>query len=410
MAPATARASEVLSSVLADQTELIVVPRPGVPLSSFRLVVRTGGKRDPASKAGLAHVLEHMLFQRSQDVVGTDFRERVRAVGGSVNAYTSALATTYTLDAPREAFAPLVKDYLKLITSPQFPGGAVLERELGIIQMENVYHPPRAGLARLVESALFAGADSEASIIGTRESRDRITREDLLEFFNRYYVTSNISVVFTGDVTEAQAREMLAGGYRLPPAEPEERVQPLLQTAAFPIQQSTRAPKLFLVFGYPLEAADRPACRTVADLLRLRLLLAVHVREPLVSSLNVDCLRLRGNELLLAFAYAPSEDASELPAQLAEAFKTLGKSPPTAAERKLLATRGERLAALTNAAGPLLADTVADAAAQPRAGASTNLDFLQAPPALTPAEWKELVRRNFHEEREVRITFTPFEE
>jgi hypothetical protein len=166
---------------------------------------------------------------------------------------------------------------------------------------------------------------------------------------------------------------------------------------------------MLMVFGYPVERGDRQVCRSVADLLRLRLLLSLHVREPLVSALQVECLSLRGNDLLLAFASTPTLDDTELPTMLAAAFQELAKRPPTAAERKLLARRGERQAQLLAASGTALADVLAAAAAEPRAEGLTDLELLDAPPSLKPAQVKDLVRRNFREEREVRITFSPFE-
>lgn len=407
--PGPARAASGSPELLADGTELLVIPRPGAPLTSFRFVVRSGATSDPAGKAGLAHALEHLVFQGSQDVAGPEFLARAHAMGGIVNAYTSAQSTIYTLDAPTEAFLPLVKDFLRIITSPQLPGGTLLARELGIIQMENVYHPPHAGLSRFVEEALFEGVAVESSIIGTRQSRERITREDLIEFFTRHYVTSNVSLVFSGDVTEQDARAAVDAAYRLPPALPEEKAAPRFQRADYPILSSTRAPTMLMVFGYPVERGDRQACRSVADLLRLRLLLSLHVREPLVSSLQVECLSLRGNDLLLAFAATPTLEDTELPMMLAAAFQALGRLPPTAAERKLLARRGERRAQLLAASGTGLADVLAAAAAEPRAEGLTDLGLLDAPPSLTPAQVKDFVRRNFHEEREVRITFSPFE-
>lgn len=407
--PGQARAASGGTEQLADGTELLVVARPGAPLASFRFVVRSGATNDPTGKAGLAHVLEHLVFQGSQDVAGPEFLARAHAMGGIVNAHTSAQSTIYALDAPREAFLPLVKDFLRIITSPQLPGGELLSRELGIIQMENLYHPPHAGLLRFVEEALFQGAAVEASIIGTRESRERIKREDLIEFFNNHYVTSNVSIVFSGDVTAQDARAAVDAAYRLPPALPEEKVAPRFQRADYPIVSSTRAPSMLMVFGYPVERGDRQVCRSVADLLRLRLLLSLHVREPLVSSLQVECLSLRGNDLLLAFASTPTLEDTELPMMLAAAFQELAKRPPTAAERKLLARRGERRAQLLAASGTALADVLAAAAAEPRAEGLTDLELLDAPPSLTPAQVKDLVRRNFREEREVRITFSPFE-
>lgn len=402
-----ARPPDVTAEVLADGTELLMASRPGADTASLRVVVRSGASHDPPGKEGLAHLVEHLVFHGSQDLPGPEFRTRVAAAGGRLNAHTVSQATVYMLDAPAGAFAPLARDFLRMVTSPMLPGGKRLERELGIIRTESTYHFRGSALGSQIEGSLFSSVSAAYALIGSENSRGRITREDVLKFYTSEYLTSNISLVFTGAVGVDDARRLVDEGYRLAPALPEERVAPALEKALFPVEQETRAATTFVTLGYALAREARGTCRAVAALLQLRLLLTVHVKEPIVSDVVVRCLSLRGNDLLLAFAYTRSLDGSRLPSLMQETFDALAKHPPGDAEQKLLASRGGRgLASLANA-GPPLADALAAEASEPRQDGGTDLGFLQPPPRLTPGVLKDFVRQHFLEERSVRIVSTP---
>ncbi|WP_426755427.1 M16 family metallopeptidase [Myxococcus sp. Y35] len=408
-APPQDDAPAATAELLPDGTELVVVPQTGVATASLRLVVRSGASRDPIGKEGLAHLLEHLVFHGSHDLVGSELRGRVEAVGGTLNAFTSAQSTVYALDAPAKDFPALARDVLRMVTSPEIPGGKRLERELGIIQTESVYHFSRASLSSHVEEALFQSVSLENAIIGTVESRARITRDDLLAFYTRHYVTSNISLVLTGATNVEEARRLVDTAYRLPPALPEEAVSAATEMALYPVEQHTRAPSTFIAQGYPISHEDRGTCRAVADLIQLRLVREVHLKEPIVSSMRVLCINLRGNDLLLAFAYTRSLDGARLPYLMQETFDTLARRPPSAPERKLLEQRSQRLSELLLAEGPALADTVAALASEPRQGGLVDLGALQPTRVPTPAVLKSFVRRNFREDRAVRITSSPLE-
>ncbi|MHA7633713.1 M16 family metallopeptidase [Corallococcus sp. M7] len=405
--PPAAAAPAVTSERLVDGTELLLVPQPTSDTASLRVVVRSGASHDPPGKEGLAHLVEHLVFHGSHDLAGPELRARVEAAGGVLNAHTMSNATVYMLDAPASAFGPLARDVLRMVTSPMLPGGKRLDRELGIIQTESTYHFKDSLLGSQIEGALFSSVSAAYALIGSRNSRGRITREDVLKFYASEYLTSNVSLVFTGAVGGEEARRLVDEGYRLAPALAEERVAPALEEAVFPVEQETRADTTFVTLGYALPREARATCRTVAALLELRLLLAVHVKEPIVSGVDVRCLTLRGNDLLLAFAYTRSLDGSLLPSRMQETFESLAKRPPAAAEQKLLAQRGRREVDGLSNAGPALADALAAEAAEPRREGGTDLGFLQPPPPLTSAVLKDFVRRYFVEERSVRIVSTP---
>jgi predicted Zn-dependent peptidase len=384
---------------LPDGMELAVIPVPGADVTSLRYVVRAGAAADPAGKAGLAHLLEHLVLQAEMGPDGLG--NAVRAAGGEINGATAQEVTVFSLDAPSAAFAPLAERLLRAITNPPLQRADVV-REQQVVLTESEYHGRDGGTLGFVEAALFP----ESSILGSRGTRADIHRDDLVSFYVKHYVTSNTSVVVVGDVTPESARALVQRAVLLPPALETEKVVPRAPVPSLPRIEKVRAPITAAVMGYQIGPEDRHACHALAELLELRLLMTLRVREPLLSRVEADCVTLRGSTFFLVFAFTRTLDAADLPDRLGRAFAELTERPATFREVSLLAQRAERLqrSLLGDPAG--LAERAAVELGQPVA--ATDLGFLghhQASPAVV----RRFAQRNFTEDRKVFLYFSPFE-
>ncbi|MBI5068575.1 MAG: insulinase family protein [Deltaproteobacteria bacterium] len=387
--------------LLAGQMELIVLPVAGATSASLRYVVRSGAAHDPPAKGGLAHLVEHMLIRDAKGAVG--LIEVARAAGARVDAYTSRDATVFELDAPAKEFEALARALIRAVNDPAFRSRDI-DRELGVIQNEAEL-PARGGQAlRYIDKALFRGQGG-GTVIGSSAARATIERSDLVAFYQRHYVTSNTTAVLTGAVTPASARALLDESLLLPPALPGERPEPILAIPELPFTESVRAPFLGAVMGYRVETADHEACLALAALVELRLYVALQLREPLVSSVSVECADIRGSRFVLAVAYSPGVDASDLSETMTQAFRDAGRMAPTSQERKVLEQRLRRIAERVQSDPAALADDVAWNASQPREGTRTVLPRARVGPF--PAV-QELARRAFTPERRVLLQLSPF--
>ncbi len=389
---------------LPDGMELIVIHEPGTRTGSLRFVVRAGASLDPRGRAGLAHLLEHLVFQGVYEGNGSSLAAAVYAAGGDINAHTSQESTVYTLDAPAELFAPLAERYIAAITNPPLERVDLL-RELGVVATEGEFHDRSRGILAFLENTLFAHEGKSVSIIGTRESRESISREDLIRFYTSHYVTTAVTVVVAGDLPPEGARALVSRSVRLPPALSTERPALVADVPEVPLFQTIHAPFSVAVFGYQIEPKDHRLCRGLADLLELRLLEALVVKEPLASAIEVDCRTLRGNEFVLAYAFTRALWASDLPEIVSRVFAESAKSP-SYEERKLLLQRAQRRREGYRNGRASVVDEIA--AETTRSGtAGTDLGFL-APQAPSRTEIEELARRAFTDERRIRLYLSPF--
>ncbi len=390
----------------ADGLELLVLPVPGARTISLRYVVRAGSRFDPPGKEGLAHLLEHLLLKtRGKD--GLDLMEEARAAGAYLNGFTSGDSTEYVLDAPADAFPRLAERLLRAITSPA-PSQGDLDREIGVIGREDDYHGEGGGVIQLVSNTLFRMTPPEGPILGTGRSLDRITRDDLIAFYQKAYTTAATTVVVAGATTAPDARSLLGRAILLPPALDGERPRVIVAEPQLPVNERIRAPFIAVVVGYRLDASDREACRPLAQLLQHRLLMELWVERPLLRSVTVDCFTLQGADFVLALGYTPTIEATEVPATMQRVFREAATRPATVRERQALEQRMSRIDARIMADPSSRADEAARAAALPREGGTTPLAGAASRSSRADAA-RELARSRFEPERSVLIVLSPFE-
>lgn len=392
--------------VLADGLEVVVHPIPGATRASVRLVVRAGGASDPAGRAGLAHLVEHLALGRSHDEDGRALFDDARQAGAELNAHTTPDLTKFELDAPAVAFPALAERLVRLVTDPAW-NLARIERERGVLETEADYHDTE-GLLTLVDWALFPAPVQGGPLAGTNDSRARLEIGDVEQFFAARYQPCDMSLVFTGAVRSAEVRALVERSFRIPPALPLERTARAAEVPNLPREQKLVGGVTVTLLGYALDPADRSPCDAIAALAQLRLAMKLQVEGPMVPAVSVTCPRLRGTALVLAAVYTTRLDAGDLPATVGTVLAELATRAPTAAERRAvdlrLAARARRVAEDPALLAERLAELVADPG-DPRALAAR----LHPAPLPDPAALARTVSRSFVPQRRFLVHVTPTE-
>ncbi|MCB9530509.1 MAG: insulinase family protein [Myxococcales bacterium] len=249
-------------------------PNHAVPVVALQVWVRVGSGDESAAEAGLAHVHEHMLFKGTPTrPVGAIARE-IESIGGSINAWTSFDQTVYHLVVPSRFAAEGLDVLLDAVSNSSFEA-AELDRELEVIQEEirRAEDIPARVLSRLLFQTAFSTHPYGRPVIGSSESVASFTRDDVVRFFQRWYVPGNMTLVAVGDIDRGAvdaAVERHFGnvtGGRVPrPQRPEEPEQTSFR-AAFDLRD-TQDGHLAIAFHAPdLAAADTPALELLSILL-----------------------------------------------------------------------------------------------------------------------------------------------
>src|SRR5579863_5347956 len=160
---------------------------PQFGTAGFVLSVETGSSADPAGKEGLAHLLEHLVFQ-ARHGGDTTFWDQLHALGaGEFNAWTNWDSTSYYAFGPTQALDGLLSLYASILDDPLAGvDAAAFEHERHIVldelrsRAENGTPSEAEGL--LSASIFAAGHDYARPVIGTEASIAALTLDDAKAF------------------------------------------------------------------------------------------------------------------------------------------------------------------------------------------------------------------------------------
>jgi len=182
--------------------------RPGDSMT-LRLVVNAGSVNEPGPGLGIAHFVEHMLFKGTEAYPGEELNTTIRNLGAELgpdtNAYVWYDQTVYELTVA--ANEPGNVNTAVHVLS-QLAHAATLDSEAAVLERGVVIDELRfrtaTGTGQI--SAEFDRIYTEGTpyegynAIGTIAALEVTTAEDLRDFYETWYVPSNMAVVAVGDM------------------------------------------------------------------------------------------------------------------------------------------------------------------------------------------------------------------
>ncbi|MFS8938267.1 pitrilysin family protein [Streptococcus mitis] len=156
--------------------------------------------------AGIAHFLEHKLFEREDS---SDLMSAFTSLGADSNAFTSFTKTNYLFSAT-DYFLENLDLLDELVTSAHFTEDSIL-REQDIIQQEREMYQddPDSCLFFSTLANLYPGTPLATDIVGSEESISQINLTNLQENFTRFYKPVNMSLFLVGNFDVERVQDYL---------------------------------------------------------------------------------------------------------------------------------------------------------------------------------------------------------
>lgn len=177
---------------------------------ALHVMVKIGSAHESKSERGLSHFIEHMLFKGTAERGVGDISQEVEALGGEINAYTTFDRTVYYMTLPAKHINAGLEILSDAIWNSTFDDDALCkEKEVIIEEIRRGLDSPSAQLGRPVFEHFFAGNEAARPIIGDEASVSQYNRQNLVDFYRKYYRPQNMSVIVTGHFDLDPAREMV---------------------------------------------------------------------------------------------------------------------------------------------------------------------------------------------------------
>ncbi|OGO40597.1 MAG: hypothetical protein A2Z04_02780, partial [Chloroflexi bacterium RBG_16_57_9] len=157
---------------------------------------------EPDELGGVSHFIEHLLFKGTQRrPTSKDISIAIEGLGGAFNASTDQEMTTYWVKIPDRHF-PIALDVLvdMLCYSTFVPEEIGKERRVIIEEINATFDTPDEWVFSLANELMWPGHPLGRDVAGTRESVQRLTREDLLAHMARHYAPGIMAVAVSGRI------------------------------------------------------------------------------------------------------------------------------------------------------------------------------------------------------------------
>src|SRR6202161_2873951 len=197
--PASAE-PDVADFTLSNGLEVVVIPDHRTPVITHMIWYKVGGADELAGRSGLAHFLEHLMFKGTEKNPGDSFSQDVAEIGGQENAFTTSDYTGFFQRVPREHLKEMMALEADRMTGLVLTDD-VVRPELNVVLEEQnmrVADNPASRLGEQIDAALYLNHPYGRPVIGWRDAIGKLTRDEVLAFYRRFYTPNNAIVVVAG--------------------------------------------------------------------------------------------------------------------------------------------------------------------------------------------------------------------
>ncbi len=348
-----ARATQVQELTLANGLKVLILEVHKAPVVTVQVWYRVGSRNELMGRAGLSHMLEHMMFKGTAKHPKGTFSRTVRKNGGNDNAFTGQDYTAYfeNLAADRVQLAlELEADRMQglLLDDAEFQ----LERE--VVKEERrlrIEDNPQAFLVESLYAHAFLQHPYHWPIIGWFHDLNGMTLDDLRSHYDTYYSPNNATLVIAGDV-DGEALlpiikryfEPIPGGpepVRTEATEPEQRGE-----RRFIIKRDAQLPFVMMGFRAPnYEHEDAYALAVLESILsdgkssRLHKSLVYEQKLALAAGSGYTVLQADPDLFYFYVVLTPGASVARVEEAVLEEIRALQDAPPT--ERELARAKNQ---------------------------------------------------------------------
>jgi zinc protease len=181
-----------------------LVEEHSVPLIGMRFAFEGGSAQDPAGKEGIAHFLAGMLDEGAGSLDSKTFQERMEEIAMRMSfddARDSFYGSLETLSENRDKAVELLA---LALSKPRFDADAV-DRVRGQLLAGLAYaaRDPDRVASEQWSAMAFAGHPYGRPVNGTEATIQKMTRDDLVDYWSRTFAKDNLRVVVVGDIDAA---------------------------------------------------------------------------------------------------------------------------------------------------------------------------------------------------------------
>lgn len=192
--------------LLDNGLRVLLAPVHDAPIVATLVVYGAGSAVEPSGLSGIAHLMEHMMFQGTPSFPEGAIDEVTGRVGGSNNAVTTADHATYHFVVPADHWrAPLEIEADRMRNCALDHDRFDTEKRIVLEERGMVDDDPEAVMDEAIDLLAIDEHPYRRPVVGFREDLERITLEDLRAFYDTFYQPGNAVLAVVGDFNPGAA-------------------------------------------------------------------------------------------------------------------------------------------------------------------------------------------------------------
>jgi zinc protease len=193
--------SPLVSRILSNGLEVIVLEDHSVPIVTAELAVKNGSYTEPPELNGLSHLYEHMFFKANKAVQNREpYLQNIDNLGILFNGQTQEEIVNYYFTTTTPNFPVAIRFMRDAVRYPVFDENQFAqEREVVIGELDRHESNPYGYLSVEMNNRLFYKYPSRKNPGGNRETVGNATTDMMRLIQSRYYIPNNSALIVTGD-------------------------------------------------------------------------------------------------------------------------------------------------------------------------------------------------------------------
>ncbi len=309
--------------------------------------IKTGSINETDENNGVAHFLEHLFFKGTSKHPAKEFDQILESKGAVTNAATSKDFTHYYILIPSENFELALDLHSDMLLNPLIPRKELeKERKVVIEEIAKNNDRPTTILYKNLVSNFYKQHPYKRDVIGTKDVIEKISREQIFDFYNKWYVPENMTTVIVGDVNTQKALNLVKEKFNKQTNSMLKKTKVEYKTDKRPSKQIEVVKNLnnietgYILIGFkgchPMENKDSYALDVIATILgdgkSSRLYKNIKEEKQLVHSISASHSSMKDDSLFIIDANYITSDMERLKTAIFSETEKLQKNEITAEE------------------------------------------------------------------------------
>ena len=193
--------SLIYREVLPNGIRVVVEEIPTVRSVSLGIWVGTGSRDETPRNNGVTHFIEHMMFKGTDRLNAREIAELFDGIGGQVNAFTSKEYTCYYAKVLDEHFGLALETLSDMLLNSKFAEEELVKERRVIVEEIKMYEDAPDELVHdLIAEVVYPTHPLGYNILGTEESLNSLSQQDLFSYMEKNYTTDNLVLSIAGNV------------------------------------------------------------------------------------------------------------------------------------------------------------------------------------------------------------------